>query len=71
MKSTRLADILLRQKRITHEQLDHVIGAISTNGGTLVSQLISQNLFSEEGITDFIAKSLWSPYCRPGNDSRA
>ncbi len=61
MKFTRLADILLRQKRITHEQLDHVIRAIKVNGGTLVSQLISQNLFSEEGITNFIAKSFGRP----------
>jgi len=61
MKSTRLADILLRQKRITHEQLDHVVRAMNINGGTLVSQLINQNLFSEEEITTFIAKSFGRP----------
>jgi len=61
MKSTRLADILLRRKRITHEQLDHVMRAIKINGGTLVSQLINQNLFSEEEITHFISKSFGRP----------
>jgi len=61
MKSTRLADILLRQKRITQEQLDHVIRAVDINGGTLVSQLINQNLFTEEEITNFIAKSFGRP----------
>jgi len=61
MKSTRLADILLRQKRITQEQLDQVVHAVDINGGTLVSQLISQKLFTEEEITNFIAKSFGRP----------
>ncbi len=61
MKSTRLADILLRQKRITREQLDPVIRAMNTEGDTLISQLVRQNLFSEEEITNFIARSFGRP----------
>jgi len=61
MKSTRLGDILLRQKRITREQLDNVIREMNLNGDTLVSQLVKQNLFAEEEITRFIAKSFGRP----------
>jgi len=61
MKSTRLGDILLRQKRITREQLDNVIREMNLNGDTLVSQLVKQNLFAEEEITKFIAKSFGRP----------
>jgi type IV pilus assembly protein PilB len=61
MKSTRLGDILLRQKRITREQLDNIIREMNLNGDTLVSQLVKQNLFAEEEITKFIAKSFGRP----------
>jgi len=61
MKSTRLGDILLRQKRLTREQLDNIIREMSLNGDTLVSQLVKQNLFAEEEITKFIAKSFGRP----------
>jgi len=61
MKSTRLGDILLRQKRITREQLDHVIREMNLNSDSLVSQLVKQKLFTEEEITKFIAKSFGRP----------
>jgi len=61
MKSTRLGDILLRQKRITREQLDSIIREMNLNGDTLVSQLVKQKLFTEEEITKFIAKSFGRP----------
>ena len=61
MKSTRLGDILLRQKRITREQLDQVIREMNLHGDTLISQLVKQNLFTEEEITKFIAKSFGRP----------
>ena len=61
MKSTRLGDILLRQKRITREQLDQVVREMNLHGDTLISQLVKQNLFTEEEITKFIAKSFGRP----------
>ncbi len=61
MKSTRLGDILLRQKRITREQLDNIIREMNLNGDTLVSQLVKQSLFTEEEITRFIARSFGRP----------
>ncbi len=61
MKSTRLGDILLRQKRITREQLDQVLREMNLHGDTLISQLVKQNLFTEEEITEFIASSFGRP----------
>ncbi len=61
MKSTRLGDILLRQKRITREQLEQVVREMNLHGDTLISQLVKQNLFTEEEITKFIAKSFGRP----------
>jgi len=61
MKPTRLGNILLCQERITREQLNQVMREMSLNGDTLVSQLVKQNLFTEEEITTFIAKSFGRP----------
>jgi len=61
VKSTRLGDILLRQKRITREQLEQVVREMNLHGDTLISQLVKQNLFTEEEITKFIAKSFGRP----------
>jgi len=61
MKPTRLGDILLRQGRITREQLNQVIREMNLNGDTLVTQLVKQNLFTEEEIVTFVAKSFGRP----------
>ncbi|MDX8401142.1 MAG: type IV-A pilus assembly ATPase PilB [Mariprofundaceae bacterium] len=64
MKQTRLGDILLRQKRITREQLDSLIREAKLHGDTLTAQLVKQNIFTEEELVKFIAKS----YGRPAID---
>lgn len=61
MKQTRLGDILLRQQRITREQLDTVIREAKLHGDTLTAQLIKQSIFTEEELVKFIAKSFGRP----------
>ncbi len=61
MKQTRLGDILLRQKKITKEQLDNLIREAKLHGDTLTSQLVKQNIFTEEELVKFIAKSFGRP----------
>ncbi len=61
MKPTRLGDILLRQERITREQLNQVIREMSLSGDTLVTQLVKQNLFTEEEIVAFVSRSFGRP----------
>jgi len=61
MKQTRLGDILLRQQRITREQLDNVIREAKLHGDTLTAQLVKQNIFTEEDLVKFIAKSFGRP----------
>jgi len=61
MKQTRLGDILLRQQRITREQLDTVIREAKLHGDTLTAQLVKQNIFTEEELVKFIAKSFGRP----------
>ncbi|MFQ5581909.1 MAG: type IV-A pilus assembly ATPase PilB [Mariprofundaceae bacterium] len=61
MKQTRLGDILLRQERITREQLDNVLRESKLHGDTLTSQLVKQNLFTEEELAQFISKSFGRP----------
>ncbi|HKJ83136.1 MAG TPA: type IV-A pilus assembly ATPase PilB [Mariprofundaceae bacterium] len=61
MKSTRLGDMLLRQRRITLEQLHQVTREMKLHGDSLISQLVKQNLFTEEELTDFISKQSGRP----------
>ncbi|MDQ7011071.1 MAG: type II secretion system protein GspE, partial [Mariprofundaceae bacterium] len=61
MKQTRLGDILLRQGKITREQLDNVLREVKLQGDTLTAQLVKQNLFTEEELASFIAKSFGRP----------
>jgi type IV pilus assembly protein PilB len=61
MKSTRLGDMLLRHRRITLEQLNQVTREMKMHGDTLISQLVKQNLFTEQELTDFIAKNSGRP----------
>jgi len=61
MKPTRLGDLLLRQQRITREQLDNLVREAKLHGDTLTAQLVKQNIFTEEDLVKFIAKSFGRP----------
>ncbi|MDQ6965957.1 MAG: ATPase, T2SS/T4P/T4SS family, partial [Mariprofundaceae bacterium] len=58
---SRLADILLRQNKLTREQLDNVLREMNLAGETLIFQLVKQNIFTSEDITDFISRSFGRP----------
>jgi type IV pilus assembly protein PilB len=58
---SRLADILLRQNKLTREQLDTVLREMNLSGDTLISQLVKQNIFKSDEITEFIAHSFGRP----------
>lgn len=58
---SRLADVLLRQNKLTREQLDHVLREMNLSGETLILQLVKQNIFSSEEITEFISRSFGRP----------
>jgi len=58
---SRLADILLRQNKLTREQLDTVLREMNLSGDTLISQLVKQNLFSSEEITELVSHSCGRP----------
>jgi len=57
MRRSRLGDILLRQQRITRDQLDQVLREAKLNGDTLTSQLVKQSIFSEEELVAFVSRS--------------
>jgi type IV pilus assembly protein PilB len=61
MKASRLGDILIRQNRISREQLDHVMREAKRNGGTLTSQLVKQKLFTENELVTFVSRSFGCP----------
>ena len=61
MASSRLGDILLQQNRITREQLDQVVRDVRVNGTTLTAQLVKGELFTEEELVAFIARTLGCP----------
>ncbi len=58
---SRLADILLRQNKLSREQLDNVLREMNLAGETLIFQLVKQNIFSNEEITEFISRSFGRP----------
>ncbi|MDX8391208.1 MAG: type IV-A pilus assembly ATPase PilB [Mariprofundaceae bacterium] len=58
---SRLADILLRQNKLTREQLDAVLHEMNLAGETLISTLVKQNIFDSEEITKFVARSFGRP----------
>jgi len=58
---SRLADILLRQNKLTREQLDNVLREMNLSGETLIFQLIKLGIFSSEEITEFISRSFGRP----------
>jgi len=61
MNRSRLGDILLRQQRITREQLDHVIREAQLNGDTLTAQLVKQQIFNENELIAFVARTFGAP----------
>lgn len=61
MKQTRLGDILLRKQRITREQLDQVLRECKLSGDNLTTQLVKQNVFTEEELATFIGQSFGRP----------
>jgi len=58
---SRLADILLRQNKLTREQLESVLREMNLAGETLICQLVKQNIFSSEEITEFISRNFGRP----------
>ncbi|NWF38207.1 type IV-A pilus assembly ATPase PilB [Mariprofundus sp. NF] len=61
MSRSRLGDILLRQQRITRDQLDQVLREAKLNGDTLTLQLVKQEIFTEEELVAFVARSFGCP----------
>jgi type IV pilus assembly protein PilB len=58
---SRLGDILIRQNRISREQLDNVKREAKLNGDTLTSQLVKQKLFTELELVTFVSRSFGCP----------
>jgi len=58
---SRLADILLRQNKLTREQLDGVLREMNLSGDTLIAQLVKQNIYDSAEITEFISRSFGRP----------
>ena len=61
MKHSRLGDMLLRQNRITREQLDNILRETKLSGETFTSQLVRSGLFTEGDLCTFISKSYGRP----------
>jgi len=61
MNRSRLCDILLRQGKISREQLDLVMREATLHGGSLTAQLVQQQIFEERELTLFLAKSCNCP----------
>jgi len=61
MSRSRLGDILLRQQRITRDQLDLLQREAKLNGDTLTLQLVKQSIFTEEQLVAFVARSFGCP----------
>ncbi len=61
MQGSRLGDILLKQKRITREQLDLLLRESKLHGDTITAQLVRQNIFDEHELVSFMARSFGCP----------
>jgi type IV pilus assembly protein PilB len=61
MKTSRLGDILIRQNRISRDQLDHIKREAKRNGDTLTAQLVRQKLFTENELVMFVSRSFGCP----------
>ena len=53
--------MLLRQGKITREQLDQVMRESTLHGGSLTEQLVNQHIFEERELVKFLAKSCGCP----------
>jgi len=53
--------MLLRQKKLTREQLDNVLRDAKLSGESFTSQLIKSGLFTEESLCAFISKAYGRP----------
>jgi len=61
MNRLRLGDMLLRQQRISREQLEKVLHEAKLNGDSLTSQLVQQSIFTEPELVAFLARSFGCP----------
>ena len=61
MKKSRLGDVLLKQEKVSRDQLDNVIREAKLNGGTMISQLVKQKLFTENELVMFIVRASGCP----------
>ncbi len=58
---SRLGDMLLRQQRISREQLEKLLREARLNGDSLTAQLVQQNIFTEPDLVAFLARSFGCP----------
>ncbi len=61
MNRSRLGDMLLRQQRISREQLEMVQRKSRLNGDSLTLQLVQQDIFTEPDLVAFLARSFGCP----------
>ncbi len=61
MSRSRLGDLLLRQQRISREQLDQVLREARLHGDSLTAQLVKQQIFTEPELVAFLARSFGCP----------
>jgi len=61
MNRSRLGDMLLRQQRISREQLEKVVREARLNGDSLTAQLVQQGIFTEPDLVAFLARSFGCP----------
>jgi len=58
---SRLGDMLLRQQRISREQLDQVLREAKLHGDSLTTQLVRQQIFTEPELVTFLTASFGCP----------
>jgi len=58
---SRLGDMLLRQQRISREQLDQVLREAKLHGDSLTTQLVRQKIFTEPELVTFLTASFGCP----------
>ncbi len=61
MNRSRLGDMLLRQQRISREQLDQVLREAKLHGDSLTTQLVRQQIFTEPELVTFLTASFGCP----------
>jgi len=58
---SRLGDMLLRQQRISREQMETLLREAKLNGDSITSQLVQQGMFTESELATFLARSFGCP----------